>query len=320
MTAHDHIRLLPDRIIGTWLCAQKSSGKLIWSFNARRPNRVHGIVDSVIIATENYPVGMMGTGNFHRYGISLETGQLLWTSHPSGACGEPSSLNSWGPENFDVDGSAAAPRLIEDGKCMCRDGSIVDPLSGEKIGQMPPEDVESRAIRMRTERSYAFYWSVFRGRGRGIQLAPGRWISGKRLHDASSIQFTLRNAQNVCEWSFDLKQTGYEQKYPSNYQFRLVDRHIYLVAYEPLKEEPALVPGVWRPPEPRQFHLLTLDLANGEVVQDLSLGNYWLCKLEADQAVVLIRSSNEWPNIAKPWKCSLAYFERQPSGDKPAFG
>ncbi|HEX5244458.1 MAG TPA: hypothetical protein VFW23_14445 [Tepidisphaeraceae bacterium] len=270
-------------------------------------------------------MGMMGTGNFHRYGISLETGQLLWTSHPSGACGEPSSLNSWVPENFDVDGDAAAPRIIEDGKCLCKDGSIIDPLSGQKIEQMSPEDVGVRASRLRTERNHersrAFYMSISQMSGRGIQLIPGKWLSGERLPKTDSIQFTLCNAQNVCEWSFDLKkQTGYEQRYPSYYEFRLVDQSIYFVAYEPLKEEPALVPGVWRPPEPRQFHLLTLDLANGEVVQDLSLGNYWLCKLEADQAGVLIRSSNEWPNIAKPWKCSLAYFERQPSGDKPAFG
>lgn len=312
MTGHDHLRLLPRRIVGTWMCAQRSSGKPVWSFNAMRPNRIYGIVDSVIIATENRTTGLMGMDNFHIYGISVQTGELLWTTHSSDACGE-ASPDQWYPDQFDFHGSAAGPRLIEDGKCLCKDGSIIDPLSGEKIGKMPPEDVELWAHRMRTERSYAFYWSVFRGRGLGIQLTPGRWLSGKRLHKTDSIQFRLCNPQNVSEWSFDLKQTGYEQKYPSYYQFRLVDQYIYFVAYEPFKEQPQPVPDDWKPPEPRQFHLLSLDLRNGKVVQDIPIGSGELstCKLEdADHAGVLIRSSDE-PRTGEPWKCSISYFERQ---------
>ena len=314
MTAHDHMRLLPDRIVGTWLCAQRSNGKLIWSFDARRPNQISGIIDSVLIATENYPVGMMGTGNFHRYGISLDSGQLLWTSHPSGACGEASRFGSWDLEDFDVDGDAAAPRLIEDGKCLCKDGSIIDPHSGHQVGQMTPNDVDLSAKRMMTarssERSRAFYRSMSQEPCRGIQLVPGKWLSGERFR---SLQFTLCNAQNVCEWSFDLKQTGYEQEHPSYYQFRLVDQYIYLVAYEHFKEEPPPAPDHWKPPEPRQFHLLTLDLHNGKVVQDIPIGNRKLrtCGLEdADQAGVLIRSSSE-PRTGRPWKCSISHFERQ---------
>lgn len=313
MTAYDHMQLLPHRVIGTWLCAQRSSGKLIWSFDAMRPNQICGIVDSVMIATENYPVGMMGTGNFHRYGISLESGQLLWTSHPSGTCGEASPFSTWDLEDFDVDGDATAPRLVEDGKCLCKDGSIIDPLSGHQIGQMAPRDVELRASRMMnqrsSERSRAFYRSISQERCRGIQLSRGKWLSGERFR---SLQFALCNVQGACEWSFDLRQIGYEQKHPSYYQFRLVDQYIYIVAYEPFKEEPP-VPGEWKPPEPRRFHLLTVDLTNGKVAQDIPIGNRRLCTCQledADQGGILIRASKE-PQTGVPWKCSISYFERQ---------
>lgn len=47
---YEHVRLLPDRVIGQWFCLDRSSGMPIWEQRLERPDEIVGIASGVIIS------------------------------------------------------------------------------------------------------------------------------------------------------------------------------------------------------------------------------------------------------------------------------
>src|SRR5215211_2681943 len=95
---YGHVMLTPGHALGQWICIRRGSGHVLWDHDVDRPNAVRGISGGVVIASEYRPVGLMGGGGFHCYALELETGKLLWTTHPSGDMGRGSPDHYWYPD------------------------------------------------------------------------------------------------------------------------------------------------------------------------------------------------------------------------------
>lgn len=308
---YGYVRLLQRHVLGQWICIERDTGRVLWEHGFRRPNEIRGIAGDVIVATEVLSVGLMGRGAFHTYAFKLDTGDLQWTNHPCGKCGEPSAEGYSYPDRYDQQGADAAPRLVEEGKCFCYDGRVLNAASGREIGRIPADEVEMRATRMPADPAHAFYWSRFGStRKRGYPVAPGRQL---RVGPHSDREFSLHlNADDGANlWTFTLVRPDLEMTHPNFYSYQWAGKYMYLVVSEPLAVEPMPTPGQYTPPPPRRFHLLTIELERGTVAQDIPIETTPLaeCRIEdVDERGLLISSDD-----AARSSCSgkvLRYFER----------
>lgn len=317
---YGYVRLMRRHALGEWICVERDTGGVLWEHEFDRPNSISGVADDVIVATENLSVGLGGNGSFHGYGLELETGHLVWTSHPSGQCGERSAEGYSYPDRYDQQGADAAPTLVEEGQCFCADGRVLDAASGREIGRIPADEVEMRATRMRSDPASALYWSRNSSstRNSGFPIAPGRRLrlGIKRSNREFSVHLNSEDGTNL--WTFTLTRAGYEMTHPNFYSYRWAGQYLYLVVSEPIEVEPTPTPGQYTPPPPRRFHLLTLELERGTVVQDLPIETIPLaeCRIEDVDEHGLLISSN--PN-ARPYVSGkvLRYFERLPGWGQP---
>lgn len=270
------------------------------------------MVNGVIVATENLSVGLGGSGDFYGYGLKLETGELLWTSHPGGQCGERSAEGYSYPDRYDQPGADAAPKLVEEGECFCADGRALDAVSGCEVGRIPADEVKMRATRQSADPASAFYWSRFSpSRQKGFLIAPGRRLRAQRGGPEFFVDLNSEDGTKI--WTFTLARPGYEMAHSNFYSYRLAGQYLYLVVSEPLEVEPKPTPGQYAPRPPRQFHLLTLELERGTVVQDIPIGTAPLVESrieDVDDHGLLISGDES----TRPY-CSgkvLRYFERLP--------
>lgn len=314
---YGHVRLTGDRVLGQWVCLERRTGRVLWEHDFNRPSAVVGLSGDVIIATERRPVGLMGECSFDCYALQLDTGSLLWTSHPSGQCGDAADEPSWYPDRFDERGAAAAPRLVEDGMCFCDDGRILDPATGRELGRVSPEEVKMRVTRQPADPASALYHSrkggtwIMGRRCAGVRIAPGRRLN---QWEGRGRPFSLRlTADDGRElWTFDLGRHGYEIRHANFYAYRLAGRYVYVVASEPLSSEPPPTPGEYQPPPPRRFHLLTVELEHGTACQDMRIGDAELstCLIEAvDEEGLLLSSGADPPRYGLSGNV-LHYFDR----------
>jgi hypothetical protein len=233
---------------------------------------------------------MSGGGHFDCYAFGLETGKLLWTSHPSGACGAASAEHYWYPDRYDHRGADAGARLVEDGLCFCGDGRVLDVASGAERGRVSEDDVKLRCTRLPIELATALL-RLGRPDGRGVRVAPGRWLTQRGNWRDGEFKLHLATDAGSEVWTFDPKRHHYEVRYPNVYAYRLAGRYVYVIASEPLASEPPVNSDA--PDPPRSFHLLTLDLEHGEIQQDFRLGDRsWSdCRIEGlDQHGLVIAS------------------------------
>ena len=125
-----------------------------------------------------------------------------------------------------------------------------------------------------------------------------RWQRGEWLVVAESI-----NGDVI--WEFNIKQTG---RYIDGnfYSYRLVSDYIYLIVSDEPRYKPHPTQKQTVVANPTRWTCLSLDVATGKVVQEISLGNEPLdeCRIEDvdDQGLLIGKSSQE-----------LMYFRRMHS-------
>ena len=95
-----------------------------------------GIDSGVIVANETRSDGPW-TAGFGCYGISLQNGRLLWTSHGSGLWGRFVRLLDYVP-GF-TNELRDTPEQVEDGKVYCRSGRVLDVTTGQLIEKTDPD-------------------------------------------------------------------------------------------------------------------------------------------------------------------------------------
>jgi hypothetical protein len=308
---HDHVKLMPDHALGQWVCVGRRTGRVLWEHEFERPNSVKGVAEGIVIATEERPVGLMGWSGFDCYAFELDTGNLVWTTHPSGECGKASNERYMYPHCYDHRGAAAAPTLVEDGMCFCRDGRVLDAASGKEVRRLSPKDVELRATRQPAGPATGIYFSRYSSPGRpaGVLISPGRRLSHRtRGPGLQGLAFRLSDNGGAELWSFDLEREGFTH----STGFRLSGPYVYVVAAEAFPSEPPPTPGDY-PPLPRRYHLLALGLDRGTIRQDMPIGSTALatCKIEDVDERGLLLSSRVTESIHASSGNVLRYFERR---------
>lgn len=88
--AYSHVHLLADRVLGQWFCLERETGKPLWDQASAEWDSVLGVSEGVIVAT-GVEIRRPFSGTFGAFGIALQTGELLWTSHYA----QPSGKGLW---------------------------------------------------------------------------------------------------------------------------------------------------------------------------------------------------------------------------------
>lgn len=298
---YGHVQLLPDRVLGQWVCVERSAGKPLWEKRYHRPNTVVGVSEGVIIASEMRSDGPW-TLDFGCYAISLETGDLLWVSHGSGLWGRVLRCLDYLP-GFTND-LRDSPMSVEGPECICGSGRVLDVRTGQQIRQLTQEQLKSRNEAQKKERPKSDAQVLYEG-GK-VPVSSGAWLTHTEepgVMNARGLRLRLLNEDDTIRWSFDLDTTGYQISHCNFYAYRYARPYVYIVASEEpsMKPHPTLEHHVLE--NPTLFRLLTLDTSSGELVQDIPLGSqrYSECRIEdIDEHGLLVAADHR----------SLWYFTR----------
>jgi hypothetical protein len=298
---YGHVHLLPGRVLGQWVCLNRSEGRLVWQKRFFRPNTIYEVVSGVIIASETRSDGPW-TLDFGCYGISLETGQLLWTSHARGGWGGFLRLLDFIP-GFTND-LRDTPAFVRDGELVCASGRVLDVRTGMDRGRVSAEEVKGH-VKPRSD-TWLLYQGGLREVYTRVKLTDGRWLSHKASPNEESVtgfHLYVLGDDGAVRWHFDLAGTGYHigGNYYSN---RYAAPYLYLVVSEErqLRDVPGK-PG-YVVTNPAVYRLLTLDLNGESVMQDFRVDECKLkeCRIEdVDETAVLVSLDGR----------QLRYYERR---------
>ena len=272
---YGHVHLLPGHALGQWFCVDRANGKRLWERAMTSPNSVSGVVGDVVVATETNSSGP-GTWTERCFGLSLATGETLWSSH--------------GDDGRD------SPSVVHDVEVLCGSGRVLDARTGRLLRRLSRDEVRA-GVRRRFKRPKsdpkALYWTRMNGIEKGARLEGIGWLTHRAKPGESGRDgFRLYAVDDAGEvaWAFDLATTGYVINHCNYYAYRLAGRHVYVVAAEGPNSRPASAP-IYREPVPTTFHLLTVEVERGTVVQSTRLTSQPVteCRIEdVDAAAVLV--------------------------------
>ena len=130
-----------------------------------------------------------------------------------------------------------------------------------------------------------------------LEVGDGMWLSHESIAAGMCVfvfEFCLSLTDNEgqIKWKFDLKDTGFEMRYcPYEERCRYSAPYLYLLTCEKRTTRMENKIAVYNP---TQFHLLTLDLATGRIVQDIQITKtpVDVCRFEdIDENGVLVSDS-----------------------------
>jgi hypothetical protein len=262
---HGHVQLLPEQALGQWCCVTRDTGTPLWERTLERPNT---------IATETVFRGV-ATASEGCYGISLATGEVIWTSH-------------------DDDGQDS-PTVVRGDEVVCRSGRVVATRDGSLLRRVTREEIRAAEHQwVESQREKLALYSGRPWRPPGVMLEGIGRVSLRRRSPGPPPRdvFHLAATDDAgnAVWSFDLASTGYVINHFNYYASRLVGRYVYVVAAEGPNSRRAPAP-IYAEPIPTTFHLLTIELQRGTIAQDIPLSDHPVtqCRIEdADDRALLI--------------------------------
>jgi hypothetical protein len=301
---YNHVHLLPNHVLGQWVCLARGTGELLWQRSLLRPNTICGVDSGVIVGSEMRSDGPW-TFDFGCYGISLTDGRLLWTSHASGV---------WGPllRLFDFVPSFTnefrdTPHHVKDGRVFCNSGRVLDVLTGRTLERIDPQTIYATSSAERTaedcdESKTPYERNVF-PIGNGLSLSRPS-IEDQRTPEAWEVVAESEDGNEL--WRLPIRQLT-PQKDGCYFGERLSMPFLYLTVSEgrfnkPHPKHPNQ--SVLVVPNPVPWRLFTIDARDGSVLQDLSMDfeKHDTCRIEDldDRGLVVSLSSRK-----------LLYFPRQ---------
>lgn len=281
---YGHVQLLPDRVLGQWACLDRESGEKLWQRSIFRANTACAVDSCIIVASETRSDGPW-TADFGCYGISLADGRLLWTSHRTGIWGHLTRLLDFVP--MFTNDLRDTPHHVIGGRVYCDSGRVLDVKTGRTAGKVSRQEVESFGRPASpAERLYRA------GKDESVDTESG--VSLARCPDGWGV-LGHRAGREVWRLQADDQGAVLGRHFRANYYaYRLAEPYLYLV----LSDEPAFKPhptkAAYVEPNPTTWHLVTLDVATGSVVQDLALGAEPMeaCRIEdVDERALLIGQS-----------------------------
>lgn len=203
---YGHFHLLPQHVLGQWFCVERETGKPLWDQASPEWDSILGVSEGVIVATS---VGIRHpfSGTFGAFGIALQTGELLWTSHYA----QPSGKGLWGwisrliPVEFQDHAVG-----VRGSECFTRLRRVLDIHTGKEIRREPktkdwPEMWEDESPG----------WTLYRRNPvdcRGGRIlrhgTPEKPAKDGGFPDGTFALF-LSDTLGHPLWSFDLAPTGY---------------------------------------------------------------------------------------------------------------
>ena len=284
------LHLLPEHVIGQWFCLDRKSGEPLWDRAACQADDVVGVSEGVIVAREEWAQGPTSSC-FGAFGISLQTGELLWESHYD----HPGRGRLWGRilrllpiAHRDY---ALAVRGAE---CLTMRGRVLDIHTGEETRhESSPKSWPETAEREESP-SYRLYrrQPVDCGQGRILRHGTPEKPAKEGSFPDGTFRFFLNDASGSPQWTFDFAQTGHFIN-GNYYSYRLAGAWIYMV----VSDRPQRIPiDPARPAakrkNPAQYFLWTLDLDTGQVCQQIRLSEEDVthCSIQdLDDGALLIR-------------------------------
>ena len=297
---YGHVHLLPNHVVGQWFCVDRLSGQVKWQLNFGRPNTITAVNSDVIVASEMRSDGPW-TASFGCYGICLDTGQLLWKSHRSGFWGRFVRLLDFVP-GFTND-LRDTPHHVEDGKVYCQSGRVLDARTGQTLQKVDPEIIRSHEKPISLGQQ--FYDSGLETDHPRVAIGDGlflRHVQATKGKQRGVLEISAQNKSANSTWRFSVEQFG--RHIDGNfYSYRLVPPFIYFVVSDEPRYKPHPTKEHYVLPNPTLWHVISIALETGKIVQDFSLGSDKLeeCRIEDvdDRGLLIGKSSRE-----------LLYFER----------
>lgn len=297
---YGNVQLLDHHVVGQWFCLARESGELKWQHRIFRANAICEVDSGVIVASEVRSDGPW-TDQFGCYGISLDDGRLLWTSHGSGVWGWFQRVLDFVPGYTNE--FRDSPHHVKDGRIFCHSGRVLDVYTGKTLERTAPDSVSS-CERAETLAQSLYGTSVSREQkkvsiGNGILLFHPAAEEGRTRADWEII---AENESGEQVWRLPIKETKRHID-GDFYSYRLAMPYLYLVVSDERRYRPHPTKPYYVQPNPTLWHLMAVSVRNGNVVQDISLGTEVLeeCRIEDvdDRGLLTSSSSRE-----------LLYFER----------
>lgn len=297
---YGHVHLLPSHVVGQWFCVDRESGELSWQRTMFRPNTICGVDSGVIVASEMRSDDPW-MASFGCYGISLENGKLLWTSHRNGFWGRITRLLDFVP-GFTNELRDTAQR-VQDGKVFFQNGRVVEIKTGQPLQRFDREIVQSH--QKQATMGSRFYSSGIEKDHPRISIGNGVFLRHAQTtpgFQSGVLKIAAETEAGELIWLFSPDQLS--RRIDGNfYSYRLVLPFLYLVVSDESRYKPHPTQEHCILPNPTRWHFVTVDLVTGRVVQDFSLGDELLkeCRIEdVDDHGLLIGKSSH----------SLVYYQR----------
>ncbi|BDI30955.1 hypothetical protein CCAX7_30060 [Capsulimonas corticalis] len=273
-----HVDFYGPYVIGQWFCLDAATGAIIWRRAQKQANEIIGVDAGVIVASEMMTVSCW-TASIGCYGISLVTGELLWTSDSDGIrkylwkaleC-IPGLINEF----------RDTPIAVENGEVICASGRILDIHNGRRIAHD-----RKRVERVREDKpDKSDAERLYYGERVPLQDNPSLRLSidtrplSKDVEPQDNyddippydLRLRLVDRDGAPQWLYSVSDDGYFAEgnfYASRYQYP----YVYIIAYDkrpyiPIDEEK---PGYVRR-NTAQCRLLALDVRQGKVIQNTPL-------------------------------------------------
>lgn len=269
---YGHVHLLPNCVLGQWCCLERDSGKLVWEKRFHRPNTIRAVTDEVVVASETRSDGPWAA-DFGCYGISMRTGELLWTSHAQGWWGRALRLLDFVP-GF-ANELRDRPHHVIDNEVYCITGRVLDVRTGALLRHVSRQEVQ-QFQEPRPDVQQLCDSRVQNARTK-ILVGDNMWLSHKKDENEGQLgefQLYLLDNENAVKWKLESNSRGmhiadkfYSYRYVS---YRLKAPFVYLVVSveSNYKQHPS---RPYRLQNPTRYHLLSFDIFKGQVVGDILL-------------------------------------------------
>lgn len=295
-----HVEFYGDRVVGQWFCLEVATGNIHSEKNIFRANFIIGVAEGVIVASEMMTEGCW-TAEMGCYGISLVTGDLLWTSHGDGFWGR-----LWRALDF-LPGFANdfrdTPVGVKDGHVVCASGRILDIRTGRRVAR--DRDLVGKVQEEREHERSTPEGRLYAGKSVEVEAGEGEIFTLKRCggqpawqraqeeaetdeeaeeQESDSLCFRATDANGATQWTFRL--AAWNRHTEGNFHaWRFHHPFIYIIAGDapvnvPIKpEEPGIVRRNSMMP-----YLLALDVRTGRLIQEFALADgptEGECRIEA---------------------------------------
>jgi len=313
------ISLLENRVVGIWFCLDRTNGQYVWQSSPDRANTIVGESNGVIVATEL--VTYTATITRGCYGIDLETGKLLWTSHANGFWGIFWRICDFVP-GF-INDFSDSPIHVENGRVIMESGRILDVHTGKQIERISRKKAKSYYHHLSSPEHQLFdkrkflledgTWltHMLPEKGQQIQAmpAPRSWLWADFFDNG--FQFYRLTQSGDLIWSFQPEEAGCH--YVHKYRLELPN-YVYLILSE---EKTTTYDHETKQHEHclSKFHFVSISIETGKIVQDFLIDETPLakCNIEDVDARGVLISSNEtdlWHKYENRLPSVFRYYEK----------